>query len=151
MESIIDIFCLDNINFGINDNNKNLKKELNVSIDDNKIINNDIDIPNYLKEPLFLNIELFMAEIEIDRKNYYMSYEHLKNCLILILISKKESDLKNYTENQKKLIIVSNFLEEIEKNNQNKKFVSQIKSLQNLSSALNKDEKMNKLSSENNK
>ena len=151
LESIIDIFGLDNINFGINDNNKNLKKELNASIDDNKIINNDIDIPNYLKEPLFLNIELFMAEIEIDRKNYYMSYEHLKNCLILILISKKESDSKNYTENQKKLIIVSNFLEEIEKNNQNKKFVSQIKSLQNLSSALNKDEKMNKLSSENNK
>ena len=99
-----------------------------------------LDIPIYLKKPLFFNIELFMTEVEIDRKNYYMSYEHVKNCLLLILINKKLGVSNNKNENQKRLNIISNYLEELSKKCKNKILSSQIKSLQNFNLSFNKEE-----------
>ena len=85
MEDILEIIDKSNINIinnnNINDNKKlSLNKRFSLSIggDSQKdIINksNAINIPDYLINPLFLNIELFMTEIENERKNYYMSYE----------------------------------------------------------------------------
>ena len=97
----------------------------------------EFNIPQYLKEPLFLNIELMMTEIEIDRKNYSLAYEHIKNCIILILIIKQLGDPNKYNKKyQRELCVLSEYLEEIEKNNKDKKLLSQIKSLQNLNLSL---------------
>ena len=89
----------------------------------------EINIPQYLKQPLFLDIELFMSEIEIDRKNYILSFEHIKNCFFLILLG--ESDQTNNNIYQKELSALSKYLEEIEKNNKDKKLLSKLKALQN--------------------
>ena len=89
----------------------------------------EFNIPHYLKQPFFLDIELFMTEIEIDRKNYILSFEHIKNCLFLILLG--ESNQTNNNMYRRELSILSKYLEEIEKNNKDKKLLSKIKYLQN--------------------
>ena len=105
----------------------------------------EFNIPKYLKEPLFLNIELLISEIEIDRKNYILAYEHIKNCIILILIIKQLDNTNNSNKSyQRELCILSKYLEDIEKNNKDKKLLSQIKSLQRLSQNLNKSGKLKK-------
>ena len=103
----------------------------------------EFNIPRYLKQPLFLNIELLMTEIEIDRKNYNLAYEHIKNCIILILIIKQlgDSSKNNTNKYKRELCVLSEYLEEIEKNNKDKKLLSQIKSLQNLNLSLYQEEK----------
>ena len=88
-----------------------------------------------------------MAEIELDRRNYDMSYQHIKNSLILILFLKKFGDLNN-DENQKRLNLISNFLEEIKKHNETK--LSHVKSLENINVILN-NEKIVKIKEINNR
>ena len=95
----------------------------------------EFNIPKYIKEPLFFNIELLMTEIELDRKNYNLAYEHVKNCIILILVVKQlgDSNKNNNINNfHKELNIMSEFLEIIEKNNKDKKLYAQIKSLKTI-------------------
>ena len=107
-------------------------------------------IAGYLNNPLFFNIELFLTEIEIDRKNYYMSYEHIKNCLIIILFL-KQFGISNNVENQNRFNIISNYLEEIKKKNKNKILSSRIKSLQNLNFTFHQEEEEEKSKELNNK
>ena len=102
-----------------------------------------LKIAGYLNNPLFFNIELFLTEIEIDKKNYYMSYEHIKNCLIIILFLKQFGNSNN-VENQNKFNIISNYLEEIKKKNKNKILSSRIKSLQSLNFTFNQEEEEEK-------
>jgi len=109
----------------------------------------EFNIPQYIKEPLFFNIELLMTEIELDRKNYNLAYEHVKNCIILILIVKQLGDAnKNNNNNnfQKELNVMSEFLEIIEKNNKDKKLYERIRSLRtiNLRLSLQGDKKLKK-------
>jgi hypothetical protein len=94
----------------------------------------EFNIPLYLKQPLFLNIELLMTEIEIDRKNYILSYEHIKNCIILILIIRQlgDSSKNNSNKFQRELCLLFEYLEEIKKSNKDKLLSSQIKAVQNL-------------------
>ena len=162
MEDISEIFFL---NLNIKDNNKLID-----FIDDNPFIfkrnrspllslrgsNNEFEkylktkefsIPKYLKEPLFLNIELLMTEIYIDKKNYNLAYEHAKNCIILILIIKQLGNLNknNINKYEKELRILIEFLEIIEKNNKDKKIFSQIKTLKTLKTKLTfRDKKIKK-------
>ena len=154
IEDIIDIF---NFDFNEVENSEEpLKKSMTVKNNIKNQIESDknnfklLNIPNYLNEPLFINIELLMAEIDLNRKNFLMCYEHIKNCLILILISKKFENVSDTLYYRKILNFISKYLEEIEKNNINKKLVSKIKSLQSLSLILNKEE-INNLKSTNNK
>ena len=132
MEDISEIFFL---NLNLNDNS------MIDNLDDNSFINKraisplpsmrgsqsefdkflkmkEFNIPSYLKQPLFLNIELLMTEIEIDRKNYNLAYEHIKNCIILILIIKQlgDSSKNNTNKYKRELCVLSEYLEEIEKN-----------------------------------
>ena len=162
MEDISEIFFL---NLNIKDDNKLID-----FIDDNPFIfkrnrspllslrgsNNEFEkflktkefsIPKYLKEPLFLNIELLMTEINIDKKNYNLAYEHAKNCIILILIIKQLGNLNknNINKYEKELRILIEFLEIIEKNNKDKKIFSQIKTLKTLKTKLTfRDKKIKK-------
>ena len=150
LEDLINIFDL---NDNTNKIKKPLKKAISVSNDTNKIkklvkLNPEFfQFPNYLKEPLLFEIEIFMAEIELDRRNYDMSYQHIKNSLILILFLKKFGDLNN-DENQKRLNLISNFLEEIKKHNETK--LSHVKSLENINVILN-NEKIVKIKEINNR
>ena len=149
MEDISEIFFLnlnENNSFFDNDENSFIAKKSisplpsirgSQSEFDKFLKMKEFNIPQYLKEPLFFNIELLMSEIEIDRKNYLLAYEHIKNCIILILIIKQLGDSnKNINKFQRELAILSIYLEEIEKNNKNKKLLSQIKSLQNFNLSL---------------
>ena len=110
----------------------------------------EFNIPQYIKEPLFFNIELLMTEIELDRKNYNLAYEHVKNCIILILVVKQlgDSNKNNNINNfQKELNIMSKFLDIIEKNNKDKKLYAQIRSLKTINLRLSLqqgDKKMRK-------
>ena len=99
-----------------------------------------LKIPSYLSNPLLFNIELFITEIEFDRKNYYMSYEHIKNCLLIILVLKNSEEPNNNIEKSFSFNTISNYLEEIKKKNTDKKLSSRIKSLQNLNLTLNQEE-----------
>ena len=74
-----------------------------------------------------------MTEIEIDRKNYNLAYGHIKNCIILILIIKQLGENKPNKQYQRELCVLLEYLGIIEKHNKDKKILSQIKSLQNLS------------------
>ena len=145
MEEISDIFLLNlNENGSFTDNaedNHFLGKKYSVNFpsirgsqtDFEKLLKMKEFSPQYLKEPLFLNIELLMTEIEIDRKNYTSAYGHIKNCIILILIIKQLGENKPNKQYQKELCVLLEYLEIIEKNNKDQKLLSQIKSLQNLS------------------
>lgn len=110
----------------------------------------EFNIPQYIKEPLFFNIELLMTEIELDRKNYNLAYEHIKNCIILILVVKQLGEPNknnNISIYQKELNIMSEFLEIIEKNNKDKKLYAQIRSLKTINFRLSMqqaDKKMKK-------
>ena len=65
-----------------------------------------LQIPNYLEHPLLRKIELFMAEIEIDKKNYKLAYEHiLKVLYIFCVIKLNEKDKENKQLNQEQRII----------------------------------------------
>lgn len=149
---------LDDIIYKLNLNKRRLPIRKSNSLMNGEFIKNELekydqiklDIPNYIKEPIFFKIELFMTEIEFDRKNYYMSYEHIKNCLLIIIISKKLENQNNNFENQKRLNVISNYLEEIKKKNRDKILSSKIKSLQNLNLTLNPEE-LDKLEEVNNK
>ena len=146
LEDLIDLFDLNDNAFKIKNS---VKKSTTMSIGASKMkrlikYQQELsNIPDYLNEPLLLDIEIFMTEIEIDRKNYYMSYEHIKNSLILFLFLKKFGKLNN-KEIQKRLNMISIFLEEVQKNNENKTLLSRIKSLQNFKIILN-EEKLDKL------
>ena len=113
---------------------KERKKEFN------NLSEEGLKIPGYLNNPLLFNIELFMTEIELDRKNYCMSYEHIKNCLLIILILKKFGDSNNNKENSNSSKTISFYLEEIKKKCKNKILSSMVKSLQNLNLTLNQKE-----------
>ena len=146
MEEISDIFLLNlNENGSFIDNpedNSFLGKKYSINFPSIRGSQTDVDrflkmkefnIPQYLKEPLFLNIELLTTEIEIDRKNYNLAYGHIKNCIILILIIKQLGENKPNKQYQRELCILLEYLEILEKYNKDKKLLSQIKSLQNLS------------------
>ena len=160
MEDISEIFFLnlnnENTSFLDLDDNSFIKKSVSPipslrgsqSEFDKFLKLKEFNIPKYLKEPLFLNIELLMTEIEIDKKNYNLAYEHIKNCIILILIIKQLGDQSKCNKSyEKELCSLSRYLEDIEKNNRDKKLLSQIKSLQNLSLNINQETKKLKKSS----
>ena len=154
MEDISEIFFLnlnnENTSFLDFDDNSFIKKSVSPipslrgsqSEFDKFLKLKEFNIPKYLKEPLFLNIELLMTEIEIDKKNFNLAYEHIKNCIILILIIKQLGDQSKCNKSyEKELCTLSIYLEDIEKNNRDKKLLSQIKSLQNLSLSINQETK----------
>ena len=148
LEDMIDMFKLNN-KTTIKKSNSLFCAEIKIK-EIEKSNPENLNIPNYLKDPLFFKIELFMTEIEFDRKNYFMSYEHVKNCLLLILILNKYGDVNKNNENQKRLKIIANYLEQIKKRNKDKVLESRIKSLQNFNININ-PEKTDNLKEKNNK
>ena len=75
MEDLIDLFDLNDNAFKIKNS---VKKSTTMSIGASKMkrlikYQQELsNIPDYLNEPLLLDIEIFMTEIEIDRKNYFL-------------------------------------------------------------------------------
>ena len=64
----------------------------------------EFNFPKYLIEPLFMKIELLMAEIEIKKKNIQKSYEHVIKVIFLLIIlkfSRRHIFQRNYSNIQK--------------------------------------------------
>ena len=57
---------------------------------------NNYNIPKQLKNPIFRKAELLMAEIELERKNYKGSYNHVLNTIYLILLLKFSKPEESY-------------------------------------------------------
>ena len=72
--------------------------------------NNQNKLPNIFKSPLLIKTELFLAEIELDRKNYRSAYSYLNHSLCIITIFKKIKNiiyLRKYKDEQK---LINEFL-----------------------------------------
>ncbi len=78
---------------------------------------NNIDIPNYMKNPLLIKIELLMCEIEIDKKNFNAAYEHIKTSIIIMFILKNVGENKVYDDFKKEIRIMITYLGQIEQLN----------------------------------
>ena len=77
---------------------------------------NKLDIPKYMTDSILIETELLMCEIEIDSKNMEKAYEHFKNSILALFISKQNdepNDYKSQRDFRKKLRIISMYLKEI--------------------------------------
>ena len=110
-------------NFGVsqNKNDANFLKNLRESnINYKKLLNiQKLNIPKYLQEPLLIEIELLMCEIELDKNNYKNAYEHIKNSVLIIFVQRQINDTVEKMEKRneylkKYLNILSIFLSKIE-------------------------------------
>ena len=75
------------------------------------------DIPKYMKNPLLMKIVLLMCEIEIDKKNFYAAYEHIKTSIIIMYIMKNLGENKLYEHFQEEIRIMLAYLNQIEQLN----------------------------------
>jgi len=74
-----------------------------------------LPIPKYLKNPLLRKIELLIGEIEIDKRNYKLAYEHILQAfyiLIILKLNKKAEESIKLNNEQK---IIGKYLSLIEK------------------------------------
>lgn len=79
---------------------------------------NKINIPKYMTNSLLIETELLMCEIELDSKNLHEAYEHFKNSVLVLFISKQndsQNDIKSTKDFRNKLRIISIYLKEINK------------------------------------
>ena len=79
---------------------------------------NKINLPKYITNSILLETELLMCEIQIDSKNFNEAYDHFKNSVLVLFISKQndaENDVKRNVDFRKKLRIISVYLKEINK------------------------------------
>ena len=77
---------------------------------------NKLNVPKYLTDPLLIETELLMCEIELDSKNVKEAYEHFKNSILILFIFKQQedqNDVKGIRYFRKKLRIISVYLREI--------------------------------------
>ena len=75
------------------------------------------NIPKYIKNPLLIKIELLMCEIEIDKKNYYNAYEHIKTSIVIMFMMKHSMEDKLYENFKKEIRIMLTYLNQIEELN----------------------------------
>jgi len=90
---------------------------------------NNLNLPKYMTNPLLIETELLMCEIEIDSKNINEAYEHFKNSILILFISKQKddkNDKKAATDFKNRLCRISIYLNDINKyldeNNKKEKF-----------------------------
>ena len=79
---------------------------------------NKINIPKYMTNSLLIETELLMCEIELDSKNLQEAYEHFKNSVLVLFLSKQndsQNDIKSTKDFRNKLRIISIYLKEINK------------------------------------
>ena len=79
---------------------------------------NNLNLPKYMTNPLLIEAELLMCEIEIDSKNINRAYEHFKNSILILFISKQKenkNDQKAAKDFRKRLCRISIYLNEINK------------------------------------
>ena len=79
---------------------------------------NNINIPKYMTNPILIETELLMCEIELDSKNIQNAYVHFKNSILILFISKQnesQKDIRSLKYFRKNLRIISIYLKEINK------------------------------------
>ena len=79
---------------------------------------NKINIPKYMTNSLLIETELLMCEIQLDSKNIQEAYEHFKNSVLVLFISKQndsQNDIKSTKDFRNKLRIISIYLKDINK------------------------------------
>ena len=75
------------------------------------------NIPKYIKNPLLIKVELLMCEIEIDKKNYYNAYEHIKTSIVIMFMMKHSMEGKLYENFKEEIRIMLTYLNQIEELN----------------------------------
>ena len=75
------------------------------------------NIPKYIKNPLLIKIELLICEIEIDKKNYYNAYEHIKTSIVIMFMMKHSMECKLYENFKEEIRIMLAYLNQIEELN----------------------------------
>ena len=79
---------------------------------------NKLNLPKYMTNSLLIETELLMCEIYLDSKNIQNAYEHFKNSVLILFISKQndsENDIKSIRDFRKKLRTIFVYLNEINK------------------------------------
>ena len=74
-----------------------------------------LPIPKYLKNPLLRKIELLMGEIELDKKNYKLAYEHVLQAFYILIVLKLNKKTEESIKFNKELKIIGKYLSLIEK------------------------------------
>ena len=92
---------------------------------------NKLNLPKYMTNSILIETELLMCEIYLDSKNIQSAYEHFKNSVLILFISKQndsENDIKSIRDFRKKLRTIFVYLNEINKciDEKNKKIKFQI-------------------------
>ena len=112
----------------------------------------NFNVPKHYKNPLLRNIELFMGLIDLQRKNYDSSYEHILKVLYLIIILKISNNNNEYDKNfinQQKMEI-DKYLEMISKSYEKYIKSEKLDKEKNINSDENKESNTNDLVIENN-
>ena len=100
------------------ENGENLLDEFNSGVNVKPLFDiNNCNIPNYMKNPILIKIELLMCEIEIDKKNFYAAYEHIKTSIIIMFIIKNIGEYKVYDNFKEEIRIMLTYLNQIEELN----------------------------------
>ena len=79
---------------------------------------NKLNLPKYMTNSILIETELLMSEIYLDSKNIQNAYEHFKNSVLILFISKQndsENDIKSIRDFRKKLRTIFVYLNEINK------------------------------------
>ena len=82
---------------------------------------NNLNLPKYITNPLLIESELLMCEIEIDSQNINRAYEHFKNSILILFISKQKEnendkkDKKDAKDFRNRLCRISMYLNDINK------------------------------------
>ena len=72
--------------------------------------NNQGKLPNIFKSPLLIKTELFLAEIELDRKNYRAAYAYINHSLLIITILRKIKNIIYLRKFNNEQILINEFL-----------------------------------------
>ena len=130
-------YCLEN---GLIDENKSsryISKNFisPTNIASKKTLTKKLTIPKYYKHPLLFKLELFYGEIELDKKNYILAYNHILKALYILLLLKLNIDgngFLSFNEEQKiiekYLILIEKLKEKESENNKEEKSESEGKS-----------------------
>lgn len=79
---------------------------------------NNLNLPKYMTNPLLIETELLMCEIEIDSQNINRAYEHFKNSMLILFISKQKENKngkKAAKDFRNRLCRISMYLNDINK------------------------------------
>ena len=93
----------------------------------------DFFIPEKFKNPLLRKIELFMALIELDKKNYESSYEHVLKVLYILFLLKLSNNNYNIEFYNKQIIEINDYFRLIEDS-----YEKELKNKQNLEKSSSK-------------